>query len=277
MKLAIRGHDLGKRGQFDLPTEICRYDLDGLQLVPYKAIADIEYSPSITDARAKELAESIFAVGKKNYLLGAYFNPVHSDKQKVKNGVETFKRYLELTGVFGCEVVASETGSFNDDKWTYNPLNRTNDALKTVVETFGELSDYAKKVGSIVAMEGAAGHCCYCVERLDEALKLIGDDRIRVVFDLYNYLDDDNYKDYKAILRKGLSAFGGRIHCFHMKDCRIADDKLKQCNIGEGMFDYDYILSEIKAYDENAVLVLEGTTGEAIEPSIKLIRGKWGV
>ena len=276
MKLAIRGHDLGKKGQFDLPTTLAKYDIDGLQLVPYKAYADVEYSPAITDEQAKSIADGISAVGKKNYLLGAYFNPVHSDKAKVANGVATFRRYLELTDIFGCKVVASETGSYNDDKWTYNPLNRTNEALKTVVGTFGDLAEYAKKVGSVVAMEGAAGHCCFSPERLNEALTAIGDDSIKVVFDLYNYLDNDNYKDYKAILQKGLKIFDGRIHCFHLKDCALVDGKVKQCNIGAGLFDYDYILSEIKAYDENAILVLEGTTGDAIAPSVGLIRRKWG-
>jgi len=276
MKLAIRGHDLGKRGQFDLPSTLAGYDLDGLQLVPYKAYGDVEYSPSITDERAIEIAQSIFAVGKKNYLIGAYFNPVHSDKNKVENGVATFRRYLELTGIFGSDVVASETGSFNDDKWTYNPANRTNEALKTVVETFGYLAESAKKLGAHIAMEGAAGHCCYSVERLNEALNLIGDKDVRVVFDLYNYLDDGNYKDYKQILLSGLKTFEGRIHCFHMKDFTLVDGKVKQCNIGAGMFDYDYIISEIKAYDKNAVLVLEGTTGDAIKPSIEIIRNKWG-
>ena len=81
MKLAIRGHDLGKRGQFDLPQTLASFDLDGLQLVPYKAYADIEYSPAITNEQAKKIAHDIFAVGKQNFLIGAYFNPVHSNKE----------------------------------------------------------------------------------------------------------------------------------------------------------------------------------------------------
>ncbi|MBP5177630.1 MAG: sugar phosphate isomerase/epimerase [Clostridia bacterium] len=277
MKLAIRGHDLGKMGQFDLTEEIKKYDLDGLQLVPYKTFADVGYSPAITLKRAKEIADGIKAAGKETYLLGAYFNPVHSDREKVNLGVATFKRYLELTKTFNTDVVASETGSFNDDKWTYNPANRTFEALTTVVETFSDLADHAKKVGAVVAMEGASGHCCYSVERLYQALSLIGDDRIKVVFDLYNYLDADNYRDYKSILKKGLKTFEGRIHCFHMKDFKVIDGKPVQCAIGEGLFDYDHFLREIRSYDENAVLVLEGTTGDAIAPSVALIRKKWGL
>lgn len=275
MKLAIRGHDLGKKGEFDMIERLKAFDLDGVQLVPYKAYADIEYSPNISSDRAKILADSLEAIGKKTYLIGAYFNPVHSNKEKVANGIATFKRYLELSNLFGCKVVGSETGSFNDDKWTYNPLNRTDEALNTVIETFSDLAAYAKTVNATVAMEGAAGHVCYSVERLSEALKAIGDDSIRVIFDIYNYLDDDNHKDYKDIVLNGLKTFEGRIHCFHMKDYTLIDGKVKQCAIGKGLIDYEWYIKQLKSYDENAVLVLEGTTGDDIEPSVRLIRKLW--
>lgn len=275
MKLAIRGHDLGKKGEFDLTERLCDFDLDGLQLVPYKVYPDISYSPEISLDRAKLVADSINAAGKSVYLLGAYFNPVHSDTEKVKNGIATFKRYLELSNVFGCKVVGSETGSFNNDKWTYNPLNRTNEALSTVISVFSDLADYAKKTSSVLAMEGAAGHVCFSVARLNEALAAIGDDSVRVIFDIYNYLDDENHSDYKRIVLNGLKTFDGRIHCFHMKDYTLADGKIKQCAIGKGLIDYKWYLKQLKAYDEDAILVLEGTTGEDIAPSIRLIRDLW--
>ena len=41
------------------------------------------------------------------------------------------------------------------------------------------------------------------------------------------------------------------------------------------MFDYKGILSRIKAYDPEAVLVLEGTTGEAIDPAVAFINSTW--
>lgn len=275
MKLAIRGHDLGKKGEFDMIERLKAYDLDGVQLVPYKAYSDIEYSPNITLDRAKTLADSISSIGKETYLIGAYFNPVHSNKEKVANGIATFKRYLELAKTFNAKVVGSETGSFNDDKWTYNPLNRTNEALNTVIETFGNLADYAKENGATVAMEGAAGHVCFSPERLNEALHAIGDDSIRVIFDIYNYLDDGNHSDYKKIVLDGLKTFDGRIHCFHMKDYTLVDGKVKQCAIGKGLIDYEWYIKQLKSYDENAVLVLEGTTGDDIAPSIQLIRNLW--
>lgn len=275
MKLGIRGHDFGKRGEFSLPERLSQGGFDGVQLVPYKTYADVDYSVNLSPQRAAEISKSLEDKGLSILLLGAYFNPVHSNKEKVRLGIDVFDRYLQLEGEFKTSVVASETGSFNDDKWTYNPLNRTFSALETVIETFSRLASNAKKYGAGMAMEGAAGHVCYSPERLNEALAAIGDDSIKVVFDLYNYLDGDNYADYKNILQRGLKLFEGRIHCFHMKDCTFDGGKVTQCPIGEGNLDYSYLLREIKAYDEDAVLVLEGTTGDNIPKATKIITELW--
>ena len=55
----------------------------------------------------------------------------------------------------------------------------------------------------------------------------------------------------------------------------IEEGKVKQVPPGTGLFDFDKILSMIKAYDKDAYLVLEGTTGENIVPCIKFITEKW--
>lgn len=276
MKLAIRGHDLGKAGEFDLVSRLKEFGFDGVQFVPYKTYKDIPYSPDgITDERAEALSKELSENGFETYLLGAYFNPVHSNKDKVANSIATFKRYIELASVFKTTVVGSETGSFNDDKWTYNPLNRTDEALDTVVETFTGLCDYAEKFGVNVAFEGASGHVCFKPERLRQAYDRINRKNLKIIFDIYNYLDDENYADYLNIFDKGLELFSGKIHCFHIKDCALVEGKLKQCAIGKGTFDFETLLNKIKRYDENAVLVLEGTTGEDILPSVELIRKIW--
>lgn len=275
MKLAIRGHDLGKKGEFDLVERLSEFGFDGVQLVPYKTYSDIPQSPEISDDRANEISTDLKNANKSVVMLGAYFNPVHSKVEKVENGINTFKRYIELAKTFNATVVGSETGSFNDDKWTYNPLNRTDSALDTVINTFSELCDYAKEFGVNVGIEGAAGHVCFSPERLFEAVQAIDKPNLKIIFDIYNYLDDENYADYINIMKRGLSIFNEKIHCFHMKDCKIVDGKLKQCPIGQGMFDYKLILSMIKEHNKDAILILEGTTGEDILPSVQLIKKIW--
>ena len=130
--------------------------------------------------------------------------------------------------------------------------------------------------GAVVAMEGAAGHVCWDVDTLERAQKMMNRPNTRVIFDLYNYLDEYNQGDYKKILEKGLDVFGDRILLFHMKDCMLRNgDSPKQVAFGTGELDIPWILGKIKAHDSKAVLTLEGTTGADIAHAVSTIRNLW--
>jgi len=276
MQIAFRTHDLGVKGLDNAIKKAGDCGVSAVQLVAYKFMDEIKYVPQALNAEnSAAIGGALKAAGIKVPLIGAYFNPVHSDKAKVENGKAVFKSYLKYSSALGCNIVGSETGSFNDDKWTYNPLNRTERALETVINTFKELAGYAKTVGAFVGMEGAAGHVCWNVSTLKRAVDAINAENVKIIFDIYNYLDASNYEKYLEILDEGLQAFAGKIVVFHIKDCVFGDGKLKQVAPGKGMFDFDKILSKIKAYDKNATLVLEGTTGDDIIPCTQFIRNKW--
>lgn len=276
MKIAFRTHDLGVKGAGAAVEKLHECGLDAVQLVAYKFIDEIPYKPNALTAEiAAELGRTLKEGGITVGLIGAYFNPVHSNKEKVANCKTVFKDYLKYSNLLGCNIVGSETGSFNDDKWTYNPLNRTEEALQTVIETFTELADYAKEQGAYIGMEGAAGHVCWNVATLKRAVDGVNRDNVKVIFDIYNYLDESNHSRYLEILDEGLKTFAGRIVVFHLKDYVMQDGKVKQVPPGKGLFDYPAILSRIKAYDKDAVLVLEGTTGENIVPCSEYVRRIW--
>ena len=276
MRIAFRTHDLGVKGLEDAVQKCENCGISAVQLVAYKFLDDVKYVPDgLKKERAEEIGKALKAANISVPLIGAYFNPVHSNKEKVANCKAVFKDYLKYSALLGCNIVGSETGSFNDDKWTYNPLNRTEEALETVIETFKELALYAKEVGAYIGMEGAAGHVCWNVATLKRAVDGVNEDNVKVIFDIYNYLDASNYKNYLEILDEGLKTFAGKIVVFHVKDCVFEDGKLKQVAPGKGMFDFNKLLGKIKAYDKDAVLVLEGTAGDDILPCIDFINKKW--
>ena len=276
MKICIRAHDLGVKGTENILQSIQSLGIDGVQMVCYKAYDDIPYLPGgITAEKAGEIGAAFHQAGAMIPLVGAYFNPVHSDAGKVSRCFDIFADYLRVCKAMGCNTVGSETGSFNDDKWTYHPRNRTEEALQTVVTTFSQLCDIARDCGSTVAMEGAAGHVCWDVATLARARKMMNRDT-KVIFDLYNYLDESNQGDYLDILDRGLDTFAGEILLFHMKDCCFASgEKPRQVPLGTGEMDMTAILKRIKSYDKNAVLTLEGTTGEYISQAVTTIKTIW--
>ncbi len=278
MKLFIRAHDLGVKGEENIVDRLCQLGLSGVQLVAYKCLDDVSYTPGgVTEQRAEKFHAAFSAKGLSIPLIGAYFNPVHPNGEKVSNGIAVFKDYLRLAKSFGGDIVGSETGSFNGDKWTYHPQNRTEEALDTVVRTFADLCEYAHDNGVNVGMEGAFGHVCWNVKTLERAVRIIAADNIKIIFDLYNYLDRSNIGNMYDILSEGLQTFGDRICVFHIKDCVIADDgSLRQCGVGKGIFDYGRVIPEIKKVCPDANLVFEGTVGEDIPFAVRYLSERIG-
>ena len=111
IKLFIRAHDLGIKGEENIAARLGELGLDGVQLVAYKCLDGIAYTPgSVTAERASAFRETFEKAGKTVQLIGAYFNPVHPDEAKIKNGIAVFKDYISLAKEFGCDRVGSETG-----------------------------------------------------------------------------------------------------------------------------------------------------------------------
>ena len=275
MKLMVRAHDLSLKGAENINNAICSLGIDGVQLVVYKSIEGVSYkSGQLSREQAQQISKEIKKNGKEIALLGAYFNPVHPNTEKIENGIAVFKDYLSLAKDLGCDYVGSETGSYNGDPWIYHPMNHSDEALDRVVETFTLLAEHAEENGVNIAMEGAFGHVCHVPERLYEAARRIGKDNIKFIFDLYNYLDISNVDTAYELLQRGLSLLGDRILLFHIKDFIIEDGKLKQCGVGKGVLDYDRILKAIYLHNPNAILVLEGTVGDDLPFAVSYLKDK---
>lgn len=275
MKLCIRAHDLGANSVDTILNRLEELGADSAQLVCYKVLEDIPYVPgAITPEKAEAIGKAFAARGKGIDLVGAYFNPVHSDKEKTERCMAVFADYLRLCKTMGCQCVGSETGSFNDDSWSYNPKNRTQEGLEATVANFKRLREIADECGSTLAMEGAAGHVCYNVATLQKACQMVGG-KTRVVFDLVNFLDADT-QDYMPILEEGLETFGEDILMFHVKDCKLVPGQRPRIvPFGTGDVDWKACFAKIKAKLPNAVLTLEETANPYLDAAVKHLREIW--
>lgn len=272
MKIMIRAHDLGVKGEESIARELARLGLDGVQLVAYKSIDGVSYTAhALTPERAGQIGATIRTAGDIA-LVGAYFNPVHPNVEKRNHGIGMFEEYLSLAPRLGCSYVGSETGSYMGDPWGWHADNSTPAALDAVVEIFTHLADVAAHNGVGIAIEGAFNHVCTTPARLNECITRIGRDNVRPIFDLYNYLDISNYTTAYDILDEGIRLFERGILLYHIKDFTVGDGRLVQCGVGQGVLDFRRILAKINECDPDAILVLEGTTGDDIPTAIAHLR-----
>lgn len=277
MKILARAHDVCKSDAKTLAKNVKELGYDGVQLVLYKAIEGCTAEPgTMTKEYLQNISQAFKNEGLVVSMLGAYFNPVHSNKELVAKCVSRFKEHLSFSHLFDCNYVGSETGSYNDDKWTYNPLNRTEEAFLEVKRIFGDIAQYAKSVNSNVALEGAYGHCMHNPQALNRLYNEINNGNVYITLDVFNYLHTGDYsKDFQhSLVDDSINYFKDNIKIYHLKDFIYDEEnnKLKQVGLGEGLMDLEYIVNQAKKHTPNAVLVFEGCPKDKMESSIKYIK-----
>lgn len=277
MKIGVRVHDFGKSTAEELAKKAKAVGFDAVQLVLNKAIeGESGLAGTLSKEKANYFYEAFKNEGIEIAMLGAYFNPVHSNKELVSKLVDKFSEHLVYENDFHAGYVGSETGSYNDDKWTYNPLNRTEEAFNENVRIFGKLAEVAKANNAKMALEGAYGHCMYEPKALKRLVDAIDNGSVYYIVDIYNYLSIENYMNHTKIFDECLELFKDKIVIFHIKDFIIEDGALKQCCIGKGMMNYDYIMPLIKKNCPNAYLIFEGSKPEDMDFSYKFVKSKLG-
>ena len=277
MKISVRVHDLGKSSGYELARKTKEIGFDGVQLVLYKAIDGFSgKAHSIDHDQLIEVAKAFKENNIDVSMLGAYFNPVHSNKELVSDCIERFKEYIGYCKDFNCLYVGSETGSYNDDKWTYNPLNRLDEALNVDINTFSSLAKCAKENNVYIALEGAYGHCMYEPKQLNRLVSAIDNGHVKVTVDIFNYLDISAYdtKTQHFMLDESIKYFKDKIVIYHLKDFIVdeTEHKLKQVGLGEGIMDLEYIINKAKVETPNAYLIFEGCPKDKMESSLKYIK-----
>ena len=112
MKIGVRVHDFGKSDAKTLAKKAKAIGFDGVQLVLNKAI---DGESGLAGTLSKEKANAFYNDFKNEgldiFMLGAYFNPVHSDKEKVKSLTEKFREHLKFMNDFHAGFVGSESYS----------------------------------------------------------------------------------------------------------------------------------------------------------------------
>ena len=264
IKVGIRAHDIGKMHEMDLSHHVRKLGFDGVQLVFNKAIdhpIDFSHLDSIKQAFKHQIM-----------MLGAYFNPVHPNVLELEKGISNFKNHLEIAKILNASYVGTETGSLMGSPWGYVKENHDLNTLNQVIEVFKELVSHAETHDSYLAIEGAYAHVAYDPKQLKYLVDQLNSPRVKVTIDLFNFLHIGNYQNRNHIFLEAIGLLKDKIVIFHLKDFIVENNTLKQVGLGQGLMDYPWIISTIKAHFKNIYLIFEGVVGEDILSSLSLVK-----
>jgi len=274
MRLGIRGHDLGKNSPEKFAQSVADAKLASIQLVLPKAIeTDSDIAPILNDELTSEVKKQLAEKGIKVAMLGAYFNPIHSNKELVDKTVENFKNNLRKAEFFGTELVGTETGSYNDDEWTWHQDNDSEAAFEEVLRIFRDILPVAKEAGVYLTIEPAYHHVISSPARLRRLVDELDSPNVRITFDLFNLLYKGNTHQQRELIDEMVSLFNDKIMIVHAKDFVLEDGELVQIAPGKGDMDYPYLIKKLRTLATTPDIILEGVVGADIPFSRDFIAG----
>ena len=273
MRIGVRGHDVGKYTLDELAAKIEEKDLKSIQLVMKKAVTEFKVTDDCLTPGLASFVRETFAKHHVNVsMLGCYINMSHPDDEELEKLLTTYKKYLRFASMLGCSLVGTESGALNAE-YVDGPENHTEEAFNRCVSSLKIMVDAAEKLGVIVAIEGQVRHVLSTPQKVKRAIDEVGSDNVEAIFDLFNFLNDDNYMNQDQIIRDAFDLYGDKIVLIHAKDFYIEDGHVVQTPaIGTGQFNYPLLLSLIKERKPHIDVILEGTSPEVIESSMKYLQ-----
>ncbi len=274
IRLGIRAHDIGRFPADDLARRVAAEGLDCVQLALGKAIEGVDLQPGVIGSGfASEIGDAFRRHQVRIEVLGCYINPIHPDAETRSSLLGLFKEHLRHARDFGCNLVALESGSLNAD-YSPHPGNAGEEAFGELVGSMRELVAEAGRCGVVVGIEAVTSHVISTPGKLRRLLDEIPSPHLQVVFDPVNLLSLANCQSQREIMRRSVDLFGDRIAVVHAKDFRIGAESLVTCPAGEGMLDYEWLLSWLACRKAGIAILLEETGPDHIASCVRFIRNQ---
>lgn len=270
--LTVRGHDLTDvSNPSNLAKQIADQKIHNIQFSLDVSFPELSAGNKLNPGMGT-FFKQIFANQEIQVaLLSCYSNLIHPDPVKREKILQKFESYLAHAHYFGASMVASETGSVLPNLG-YTVDNFQPDVFEDLVNVIQRLVSVGEKHRMVVGIEAGLNHPLFSIERIDELLKRIDSPYLVIIFDPTNLITAVNYKDQAKIVRQAFQLFGHRIACLHLKDFTVDNGEIIPVPLGEGMIQYEEILTILHQYKPYSYVVLEETKDASIGKAVELIK-----
>lgn len=275
LRLGIRGHDMEAAPFEEWVANIKKKGFCCTQLALKKAIHDFNVNNEAMTPGMAMYMRQVFAENKVDVsVLGCYLNLADPNKENLKKTMDTYKANIRFAALLGCGMVGTETGAVNEE-YRYEPANHSEEALEIFIENCREIVKYAESMGVILAIEPVYNHIVYDCKRARKVLDAIHSPNLQIIFDPVNVISVDNYKNQDEILEEAFDLLRDEIIAIHSKDFVIEDNKVISKITGQGILNYDLLMSLVKKYKPLVHVLLEGTSPENVESAKEYVIRKY--
>lgn len=267
-EIGIRAHDLPIFDNTEkLAKELNKYALNNVQFSPKFSLKEQTNNGLNMSFGLAHHSEEILTNGHINIaILGCYINIIHPDMNERQKSLRLFKKYLALSKVFKCPLVATETGSVNN---LFKPQesNWTKEALSLTIKQIKKLVKASENLGVLVGIEPGVNHPIHNISTIKKMLDEVDSPNLKIIFDPTNLVLNKNDSEIE-IVEKGLAQFGDSIYAFHIKDYDFKGNQKIITPFGQGLAPMREIANVIQDYLPHSYVLMEETPHQDFDKSI---------
>ena len=224
------------------------------------AFADVKFDPSAPDwDKARLITSTLAKHNIKIVGLFGYYNVVDPDAARRQRGEQRMQVLIENWKQFGCPVISTETGTFNDkSEWIESPENATEQGYQACRAALERLTRAAKKTGAVISIETYWRNVIDSIARAERVMRDVRG--LKLVMDPCNFYRRDDLSRMDPMLEEMFRLLGKHIVLAHAKDVKASDDGTDLPASGKGVLDYPLYLRLLAGLNRELYLVLEHLT-----------------
>jgi sugar phosphate isomerase/epimerase len=204
--------------------------------------------------------------------LAGYRNLISSDDAARHRNLRHLERCLEIAPALGIPVVATETGTRNEEDWKASPENRKPAALETLYASLEELLPTAEHYGSIIALEAYVNNVIRTEDDVAQLLERYPTAALQLVLDPFNFMSSDLLQDAEAVSGRLLKRFRDRWTIAHLKDVSAEGAEADTPAFGDGVFPMAHFKRFLRQERPDMPIILEHIDLDRIPAAIAQFR-----
>lgn len=224
------------------------------------------YWPLPLSAPASQVNEYVQAAHDYNLVIsevGAWNNTLDRAGKAEKNIMDTIQA-LRLADYIGAKCCINITGSWADTWDGPHPNNMTTETFDRVVTIIQHIIDTARPQKTFYTVEPMPWMIPNSIENLQKLLRCVDRPRFAVHADMCNLINSfEKVYSNAAYTKEFFQTFGESIKAVHAKDIALSKQltlQISEVIPGRGLMDYDTLLLECAALEENVPVMAEHLT-----------------
>jgi sugar phosphate isomerase/epimerase len=228
------------------------------------AFADVRFDPWAPDwDKARLISSTLAKHNLKIVGLFGYYNVVDPDAARRQRGEQRMQVLIENWKQFGCPVISTETGTFNDkSEWLESPENGTEQGYQACRSALEKLTGAAKKAGAVISIETYWRNVIDSIARAQRVMRDVPG--LKLVMDPCNFYRKEDLSRMDPMLEEMFRLLGKQIVLAHAKDVKAGADGTDLPASGKGVLDYPLFLRLLAGLNRELYLIIEHLTLEDV-------------